>query len=128
VTAAKAKRPDGPPADLDDDDAGDCEQYHGHVDDEVSRRGANHPDDDFEAAAMEDGDADPQIEQPRARGPPLILALTIPQFCKSHNISEAFYYELQKQGRGPRTMRVGRRRLISLEAAKEWREQNTAAA
>jgi hypothetical protein len=57
-----------------------------------------------------------------------VLALTIPQFCKSHGISEAFYFELQKQGRGPRTMRVGRRRLISIEAAQAWREAATVAA
>jgi hypothetical protein len=56
------------------------------------------------------------------------LALSIPEFCATHNISEAFYYELQKLGRGPRTMTVGRRRLISLEAAKAWRKARTAVA
>jgi hypothetical protein len=54
------------------------------------------------------------------------LALTIPEFCRSHGISQAFYYELQKDGRGPRTMHVGRRRLISLEEAQRWREERTA--
>jgi predicted DNA-binding transcriptional regulator AlpA len=56
------------------------------------------------------------------------LALTIPEFCKTHGISEAFYYQLQKEGRGPRAMVVGRRRLISIEEAKRWREERTAAA
>lgn len=56
------------------------------------------------------------------------LALTIAEFCATHNISLPFYYELQKQGRGPRAMVVGRRRLISLEEAKRWREERTAAA
>jgi predicted DNA-binding transcriptional regulator AlpA len=51
------------------------------------------------------------------------LALTIPEFCQAHGISEAFYYELQKRGKGPLTMAVGRRRLISLEDAKRWREE-----
>jgi predicted DNA-binding transcriptional regulator AlpA len=59
---------------------------------------------------------------------PPTLALTIPAFCRSHGISEAFYYELMKDGRGPRTMVVGRRRLISIEAAKQWREERTAVA
>lgn len=63
------------------------------------------------------------------KGPPLAevpkLALTIPEFCKAHGISEAFYFELRKQGRGPRTMNVGRRRLISIEEAQRWRESNT---
>jgi hypothetical protein len=56
------------------------------------------------------------------------LALSIPEFCATHNISPAFYYELQKAGRGPRTMAVGRRRLISLEEAARWRAERTAAA
>jgi hypothetical protein len=56
------------------------------------------------------------------------LALTIAEFCESHGISQAFFYLLQKQGKGPRTMRVGRRRLISMEEAQRWREKRTAAA
>jgi predicted DNA-binding transcriptional regulator AlpA len=56
------------------------------------------------------------------------LALTIPEFCITHGISEAFFYKLQKEGKGPRTMSVGRRRLISIEAAKQWREECTSAA
>jgi hypothetical protein len=54
------------------------------------------------------------------------LALSISEFCATHNISEAFYFELQKLGRGPRTMSVGRRRLISLEEARRWREECSA--
>ena len=53
----------------------------------------------------------------------LKLALSIPEFAALHNISLAFYYKLQEEGRGPRTMSVGRRRLISLEEAKRWREE-----
>jgi hypothetical protein len=56
------------------------------------------------------------------------LALTIPEFCVTHGISEAFFYKLQRDGLGPRVMAVGRRRLISIEAAKEWREERTNAA
>jgi predicted DNA-binding transcriptional regulator AlpA len=62
------------------------------------------------------------------RPEPPTLALTIPAFCKAHGISEAFFYQLAKEGRGPRTMRVGRRRLVSIEAAKDWRAANTVAA
>jgi hypothetical protein len=65
-------------------------------------------------------DALPERQEPPA------LALTISQFCRSHGISQAFYYELQKDGKGPRTMHVGRRRLISLEEAQRWREARTA--
>jgi hypothetical protein len=68
------------------------------------------------------GETAPQRTHTQA---PPTFALTIPEFCASHNISEAFYYELQKGGRGPRTMRVGRRRLISVEEAGRWREAQT---
>jgi hypothetical protein len=83
---------------------------------------------DIEVVAPKGYVASFRKDPPRARGPPPKLALTIGEFCEAHAISEAFYYELQKTGRGPRTMRVGRRRLISVEAAQEWREANTAAA
>jgi predicted DNA-binding transcriptional regulator AlpA len=49
------------------------------------------------------------------------LALSIPEFCKAHGISEAFFYKLKKQGEGPREMKVGARTLITLESAAEWR-------
>jgi predicted DNA-binding transcriptional regulator AlpA len=60
-----------------------------------------------------------------AVGPPPLptprLALSIPEFCKAHGISEGFFYKLKKQGEGPREMKVGARTLISFESAAEWR-------
>ena len=53
------------------------------------------------------------------------LALTIRQFCDSHNISHAFFYLLQQRGEGPRVMHVGSRRLISIEEAAAWRAART---
>jgi predicted DNA-binding transcriptional regulator AlpA len=47
--------------------------------------------------------------------------VTIPQFCDAHNISRTHFYELIKQGKAPRRMKVGRRTLISAEAACDWR-------
>jgi predicted DNA-binding transcriptional regulator AlpA len=59
-----------------------------------------------------------------ATGPPTPrLALNIPEFCEAHRISEAFYYKLKKQGKGPREMEVGVRKLITLESAAEWRRE-----
>jgi hypothetical protein len=55
------------------------------------------------------------------------LALTIPEFCAAHRISEGFYYKLKKQHEGPREMRLGTRKVISLEAAAEWRREREAA-
>jgi hypothetical protein len=53
------------------------------------------------------------------------LALTIRQFCDSHNISHAFFYLLQQRGEGPRVMKVGSRRLVSVEEAARWRAART---
>ncbi len=55
-------------------------------------------------------------------------AFTIREFCKRHNISPAFFHLLQKDGRGPRVMRIGARTLVSKEAAADWRRDREAAA
>ena len=55
------------------------------------------------------------------RPPTPRLALSIPEFCEAHRISETFYYKLKKQGKGPREMKVGTRTLITFESAAEWR-------
>lgn len=48
-------------------------------------------------------------------------AFSIPEFCKLHGISVATFYNLTKDGKAPRVMCVGARRLISEEAAADWR-------
>ena len=48
-------------------------------------------------------------------------AVSIPAFCKAHGISRAHFYNLLKRGKAPRTLLVGRRRLVSDESAAEWR-------
>ena len=53
-------------------------------------------------------------------------AYSIKAFCIAHNISEAFFFKLKKEGRGPREMAVGRRTLISIEAAADWRHEREA--
>jgi predicted DNA-binding transcriptional regulator AlpA len=50
-------------------------------------------------------------------------AWTIDEFCQSHAISRATFYNLLKRGVGPRTMKVGARTLIADAAAAEWRER-----
>lgn len=57
------------------------------------------------------------------RDNPESLAFSIEAFCKAHHISRATYYNLAKEGRGPRLMKVGRKPLISAEAAAEWRRR-----
>jgi hypothetical protein len=60
-----------------------------------------------------------------------IGAYSIAEFCRAHNLSRAFFYILLKRGNGPTVMKVGKRTLVSEEAAKDWRrrmESSTGAA
>lgn len=50
-------------------------------------------------------------------------AWTIEEFCQSHAISRATFYNLLKRGEAPVTMQVGKRRLVSAEAASAWRSR-----
>jgi hypothetical protein len=52
---------------------------------------------------------------------------TIPQFLKAHNISYGKFYQMCKQGLGPRMMKYGTRRVISVEDAARWREERAKA-
>ena len=44
-------------------------------------------------------------------------------FLDDHNLSRSSYYGLKKRKLGPREIRVGRKILISQEAAAEWRRE-----
>jgi hypothetical protein len=58
------------------------------------------------------------------RGPPIErAAYSIDEFAAAHGLSVAMYFKLRNLGLGPDEMRVGRRRLISFEAAERWRRQ-----
>jgi hypothetical protein len=48
-------------------------------------------------------------------------AAGVEEFCRRHGISRAYLYLLWRRGEGPRYMQVGARRLISKEAARDWR-------
>jgi hypothetical protein len=50
-------------------------------------------------------------------------AYSIDEFCKAHGLSRSTYYNLKKLGLGPREMSVLTRKLISDEAAAEWRRE-----
>jgi predicted DNA-binding transcriptional regulator AlpA len=47
-------------------------------------------------------------------------AFGIATFCKRNDISRALFYKLDKQGKAPRTFKVGRRRLMTPAAEREW--------
>jgi hypothetical protein len=61
----------------------------------------------------------------QAREPPDDLdAMSIAEFCRRHSISDQFYYKLQRQGLGPKTIKLGARTLISVESATKWRRDH----
>jgi hypothetical protein len=48
-------------------------------------------------------------------------AYSIPEWSRRHNVSVQLFYKPQREGRGPAVMHIGRRTLISAEAAAQWR-------
>lgn len=52
--------------------------------------------------------------------PPLY---NVPAFCEAHDISRGYLYQLWSEGRGPRRTKLGRRTVITGEAAAEWRHR-----
>jgi predicted DNA-binding transcriptional regulator AlpA len=63
----------------------------------------------------------------RAKKAPPTALFNITSFCLAHGISESFFYELRKQGLGPRELKLGSRVFITHESASEWRAQREAA-
>ncbi|HEY2527132.1 MAG TPA: transcriptional regulator [Xanthobacteraceae bacterium] len=53
---------------------------------------------------------------------------SVDDFCLKHVISRAQLYRLWAAGGGPRRMSVGRRTLITREAAADWKREGEAAA
>ena len=53
------------------------------------------------------------------------LTFSIEAFCRAHGISRPFLYKLWDEGTGPDVMRIGRRVLITVEAATAWRQRMT---
>jgi hypothetical protein len=54
-------------------------------------------------------------------------AYSVTEFCRRHNISTPFLYLLWRRGEGPAFMQVGDRRLVSAEAAADWRRSREVA-
>jgi hypothetical protein len=72
--------------------------------------------------------ARPEVTGRRVTADQLIAAFSIREFCAAHRISQSMYFKMRAMGLGPREMAVGSRRLISHEAAAEWRKAREAAA
>lgn len=50
-------------------------------------------------------------------------AYTPHEFAIAHRIALSSLYKMWSEGRGPKSFKAGRRRLISKESAAEWRNQ-----
>jgi hypothetical protein len=68
----------------------------------------------------------PEITGRKTRSTVALSAYSIEQFCRSHGISIDLYFKIKRQGLGPKTMKVGSRTLISVEAAAAWRREREA--
>lgn len=55
-------------------------------------------------------------------------AYSIDEFCSAHDICRGSLYNYWRQGIGPKYMLLAGRRLISVEAAEQWRREREAAA
>jgi|SRR5215472_5356380 len=53
----------------------------------------------------------------RGNGP---ASFSLRQFCNRHGIRERHYYQLQAEGRAPRTMTIGNEVRISRQAEADW--------
>jgi hypothetical protein len=59
-------------------------------------------------------------KHPKTTEPVAMAAYSIKQFCEAYGISIDFYFKLQRQGRGPKTMKLGARTLITIKSAEAW--------
>jgi hypothetical protein len=55
-------------------------------------------------------------------------AFTVDEFCDAHRISRTRLYAFWKEGRGPRYLVNGTRRLITAQAAADWTAEREAEA
>jgi hypothetical protein len=56
------------------------------------------------------------LEEPRGTG-----AFTVNEWCRRYRVSRGTFYKLQREGRGPRLMKIGTATRITPEADAEWR-------
>jgi predicted DNA-binding transcriptional regulator AlpA len=49
-----------------------------------------------------------------------MLCYRITEFCRNARICRTKLYELFKTGQGPKTIKIGRRRLILIDSGQQW--------
>lgn len=45
---------------------------------------------------------------------------TVDGFCSAHELTRGMFYKLKAQGKAPETIKLGRKTLITEEAASQW--------
>src|SRR5262245_59468793 len=76
----------------------------------------------IELTAKREPDTSADAKATPIRGPPVPAAwYSIKDFCAAHRISQAMYFTLKADKRGPREIAVGSRRYITFEDAAAWR-------
>jgi hypothetical protein len=53
---------------------------------------------------------------------------TIPEWCAKHRVCRASFYNLEKRGKAPVTIKIGNRRRITPDSDREWVAEQEAAA
>ena len=53
-------------------------------------------------------------------------AYTVSEFCAAHRISRSKLYQLWAMGAGPRFIHIGSKKIITVEAAADWRRRGEA--
>ena len=49
-----------------------------------------------------------------------LAALSVEAWCRTYGIGKNSFYKMLRQGNGPATIKIGRRRIISNEASTAW--------
>ena len=70
----------------------------------------------------------PEVTGRKVIADQMFAAFTIAEFGRAYRISQSMYFKQRALGLGPREMVVGTRKLISQEAAAEWRKAREATA
>jgi predicted DNA-binding transcriptional regulator AlpA len=52
-------------------------------------------------------------------------AYNIAEFCEAFRVSRSELYRLWKTGTGPKRLRIGRKSIITVEAAQDWASKNS---
>jgi excisionase family DNA binding protein len=48
---------------------------------------------------------------------------TVNEFCDAFALSRSYFYQLVAEGRGPTLLKVGRKTLVPVDAADDWRRE-----